>query len=341
MVQLGTTEALQEATSSVFAPLRLSVPPGTPFHAEMAGASVGPMVIASVTTTTPGHVRRPRRLIGSGDRDLVKVTLQRSGNAIVTQGDRQCRGGPGDLIAYDMNRPYQISNLDHVDAIVIGLPRPMLGPDSDSLLRHRTAVPVPSDRGIRSVIATFLHGLADTALTGDDSELHGPGAVRLADTAASLLITAFTGTPLERIELPTGLADQILSYALANLHDPGLSVGSVARRFGISPRYLHTLMRSRDIQFAAWVRHERMKRIRQDLLDPRLANLTAAAIAAGWGVLDPDHLGRGLRAEFGQSAAEIRASASRQLPGVLDHLHRVPPLQARRRPMNADGPGYS
>lgn len=128
---------------------------------------------------------------------------------------------------------------------------------------------------------------------------------------ASLLITAFAGTSGERVERPTELADRILSYALANLHDPGLSAASVARRFGISPRYLHRLMRDRGIQFASWVRHERMKRIRQDLLDPRLANLTAAAIAARWGVLDPDHLGRALRAEFGQSGAEIRAAASR------------------------------
>jgi AraC-like DNA-binding protein len=67
--------------------------------------------------------------------------------------------------------------------------------------------------------------------------------------------------PADRVEVPTGLADQILSYALASLHDLGLSVGSVGRRYGISPRYLHKLMRDRGIRFGAWVRRERMKRI--------------------------------------------------------------------------------
>ena len=61
-----------------------------------------------------------------------------------------------------------------------------------------------------------------------------------------------------------------------------------------------------------------MKRIRQDLLDPRLANWTAAAIATRWGIQDPDHLSRSLRAEFGHSAAEIRASAM-PAPGSPAH----------------------
>lgn len=310
MLHFRQIEAFQEAASSLLVPLRMTVPADRPFRADIADASVGPVMIARVIATTPGQVRRVPRLIGSGDRPLIKVIMQRRGDAIVTQDGRQSWVGPGDLIAYDTDRPYEYVSPDPFNSVVIALPQPMLGPSGD-LLRRRTAISVPGDRGIRSVIATFFSGLADTALDSSADQPSGPEAVRLADTIASLLITAFTGTPCERAELPTGLADQILSYALANLHDPGLSAASIVRRFGISPRYLHTLMRSRDIQFAAWVRHERMKRIRQDLLDPRLANLTAAAIAARWGILDPDHLSRSLRAEFGQSAAEIRASASR------------------------------
>lgn len=310
MVQFRQVEAMEEAASSLLVPLRMTVPAGPPFHAEIADASVGPVGIFSVASANSGQVRRLPRLINSGDRPLLKVIMQRRGNAIVTQDGRQSQVGPGDLIAYDTNRPYEYATPDSMNAVIIALPQPMLGPSGDLMLR-RTATTIPGDRGIRSVISTFFNGLADTALDSPADQLAGPDAVRLADTVASLLITAFADAPGERAELPTDLADQILSYALANLHDPGLSAATVARRFGISPRYLHTLMRGRDLQFAAWVRHERMKRIRQDLTDPRLANLTAAAIAARWGVLDPVHLSRSLRAEFGQSAAGIRASASR------------------------------
>jgi methylphosphotriester-DNA--protein-cysteine methyltransferase len=52
----------------------------------------------------------------------------------------------------------------------------------------------------------------------------------------------------------------------------------------------------------------RLTRIRRDLLDPALATRTAAAIAARWG-MDPGHLSRALRKEFGLIAAEIRRMA--------------------------------
>lgn len=310
MVQFRQIEAMEEAASSLLVPLRMTVPADRPFQGEVTDATVGPVGIFRVSATVPGQVRRLPGLIGSGDRPLIKVVVQRRGDAIVSQDGRQGRVGPGDLIAYDTNRPYEYIAPEPINGVVIALPQPMLGPGGDLVLR-RTAISVPGDRGIRSVIAAFFSGLADTVLDPAADQASGAEAVRLADTMASLLVTAFTGTPCERVEQPTALVDQMLSYALANLHDPGLSAASVARRFGISPRYLHTLMRGRDIQFAAWVRHERLKRIRQDLLDPRLANLTAAAIAARWGVLDPGHLSRSLRAEFGCGAAELRACAGR------------------------------
>ena len=286
-------------------PLRLSAPADAPFHAEVADASVGTIVVTRIVST-PAQVLRQPRLIGSADRELVKVTLHRRGHLIVAQDGRQTRVAPSDLIAYDTTRPYHLVGRDCCDMIVMGIPRPMLGPNGARISR-RTAITLPCDRGIRSVIAAFFTGLADHA-----DSLGGPGEVRLADTVASLLITAFTDVPADRAEVPTDLADRLLCYALANLHDPGLSSGSVARRHGISPRYLHKLMQQRDIPFGAWVRRERMKRIRQDLLDPQLANWTAAAIAARWGIQNPDHLGRSLRAEFGHSAVEIRASANQR-----------------------------
>lgn len=309
MPSFGHVEAMQDAASSLLVPLRISAALNQPFHAEITNAAVGPMVIARICAPA-GHARRTPQLIGSGDRRLVTVTIQLRGNAIITQGDRQSRARPGDLMGLDLSRPCDYGPTGPADFIVIAMPWSMLGPCGD-LFAQRTAIAVPSDQGIRSVVGTFFGGLADTVLTSQDSKVTGPNEVRLADAAASLLITAFADIPSERIELPSSLTDRILSYALANLHDPGLSVGSAARRFGISPRYLHKLMRDRDIQFGAWVRRERMKRIRQDLLDPRLANRTAAVIAARWGVHDPDHLSRALRAEFGQSAAEIRTFGAR------------------------------
>lgn len=307
MPRYRQVEELEEAISPRFGPLRITAPADLPFHTDMASASIGPMGIIRFTHS-PGQVRRLPQLINSGDPRLILVTLQRRGHAIVSQDGRQCQPGPGDLVAYDTSRPYDIFMPDYRDIAVIMMPYEMLGPSGDRI-SARTAVPVPGDHGIQSVIGTFFAGLANSVVASNGDELRGTDHMRLADAAASLLISAFADIPCERVELHTSLTDRILAYALANLHDPGLTVGSAARRFGISPRYLHKLMRDRDIQFAAWVRRERMKRIRQDLLDPHMASRTAAVIAARWGLCNPDHLSRSLRAEFGQNVAEIRTRA--------------------------------
>ncbi|MFB9839279.1 helix-turn-helix domain-containing protein, partial [Actinoallomurus acaciae] len=116
-----------------------------------------------------------------------------------------------------------------------------------------------------------------------------------------------TGITTEGAGATTDLVDRIRAHVLADLGDPGLCVESVARRFAISPRYLHERFRRRGITFAAWVRYERLVRIRRDLRDPALTARTATAIAARWGLRDTGHLSRALKREFGQTATEIRA----------------------------------
>lgn len=303
MANFGRVEDFQEATQWQFPPMRITAPKDAPYHAEAVNSVVGPMLAMRVSCSR-SRLQRSSQMINSSDQPYLKVILHRRGNLVAAQDDRKVQLNPGQLLVFDTSRPYELASLDPCDLIVIGMPRAMTGASAD-LISRRAAVPVSADRGIRSVIAAFFSGLAN-----EGEEIHGADAIRLADASANLLVTAFTGAHPERVELPTSLADQILSYALANLHDPGLSAGSVASHFSISLRYVHHLMQSRDIQFSSWVRSQRLRRIRQDLLDPRLANWTVSAIAARWGVHDPRHLSRALRAEFGHNAAEIRKACS-------------------------------
>lgn len=73
-----------------------------------------------------------------------------------------------------------------------------------------------------------------------------------------------------------------------------------------SPSVISTLFQGADLTFAAWVRHERLLRIRRDLLDPDYADRSTVAIARRWGVLDAKHLGRALESEFGETLSDLR-----------------------------------
>lgn len=292
---------LQAAASSILVPLRVTAPAGQPFRARLTSAGAGPLVAARIRGTA--HVvSRQARAITSADPGLLKVTFHRRGMATVTQDGRDGRAKPGELVVVDMARPYHLAVDDFCDVVVIGVPRPFLGAHAE-LISRRTATPLEADSGTRAVLAATMSGLGDHL-----DALPGPAGRHLGDALTSLLIAAFTESSAERADVASDLTERILTYALANLADPTLSVASVARRHGISTRHLHQLFRRRDRTFAAWVRHERLRRIRRDLLDPDLAQQTAAAIATRWGIADPRHLGRALKAEFGLTAADIRGS---------------------------------
>lgn len=299
-------EDLQAVVSAILVPLRVTAPvdenPDGRFRATVHSAHVGPVAVARIRGTAH-HVEREARHITSTDRDLFKVTLFRSGSANVAQDDQKHHARPGDLTVFDTARPYDITVTSACDVVLIALPRAMLGTSAE-LISRRTATPIPCEAGARGVIAAFLTGMAERT-----DELPSGPSLHLANALVSLVIAAFTDSCPERAEVTADLADRIIAYALANLDDPALSVESAARHHGISPRYLHQLVRRRGITFAALVRRERLARIREDLKNPALATRTAAAIAARWGIHNPSHLSRAFKKEFGLTAAEIRRTA--------------------------------
>jgi AraC-like DNA-binding protein len=91
-------------------------------------------------------------------------------------------------------------------------------------------------------------------------------------------------------------------------------VEAVARAHRISVRYLHKILQPREVTLSAWIRRQRLERIRRDLANPLLADRTVSAIAARWGVLDGTHVSRALKAEYGRTAADIRKGSAE--PGL-------------------------
>jgi AraC-like DNA-binding protein len=297
-------ERFQQLASDAFAPLRIRAdetagtngPVGT-----LCSAKPGQVLVTRIAGG-PCTVLRTRSLIGSGDRELVKVALYGRGRAGVEQDGRQCLPGQGDLVVYETARPYELRFWDSFDIVVLGIPRKLLGPYATPLA-SRTASPVPTDGGGRRLAAALLRDVAS-----DLDACAGSGGPHLADALVSVVLSALAEQPVSA-RPAEDLAERILTYCLGRLSDPRLSPESVARAHRVSVRYLHKVLQQREVTLASWIRGRRLERIRRDLADPALADRSVSVIAAGWGILDATHLSRALRAEFGQSAAEIRKSA--------------------------------
>lgn len=291
-------DSFEERASRAFAPLRVR---GRCGAADLRAAHVGELVVAHISAG-PMTVRRDRDLVGSADRELVKVAWHRSGRAGVEQGQRRARPRPGELVAYDTARPYSLPFWDPYELVVVGIPHAVLGPHSGAL-RQRVATPVPAGAGLGGLLAAVLAEVPDSVGSA------APAArEHLGDALVSLVLSAFTDAPAQEHEL-ADLFERVREYCLANLHDPRLSLAAVAAAHRVSVRYLHKLAGQRGVRLGSWIRSQRLDGIRADLADPEQAHRSPAAVARRWGVLDARHLSRALRAEFGRTPTEIREEA--------------------------------
>ncbi|MFK0171051.1 helix-turn-helix domain-containing protein [Streptomyces sp. NPDC090306] len=296
--RLRGTESFEAVASALFAPLRVTHPDPKGFEATVGHTAVGPMVVARVRAT-PAVVTRDNRSITSSDVEWMHFNLHHHGSLTAVQADRTTTVRPGELFACDGTRPYRLIGADASDMTVLCVPRASLGRYANSIGR-RTALPLPGAGGIGGLLSHALSAVSEDFPCRDVSRTH------VADALTALLLAAFADTAPEGAPVVSDLVDRIRAYALAHLGDSRLTAEQVARRHRISVRHLHVLFRGNDLTFAAWVRHERLLRIRRDLLDPASCDVSTAAIAARWGVHDPKHLGRALKHEFGETVSDLR-----------------------------------
>lgn len=295
--EVGDFDELEAAMAEVCAPMHLRPAGDGAFTATFRGTKIIDVVIARVRST-PCDIVRPPGLITSTDRELLKLIFLDAGHVTIEQDGRRSVLGPGDMVGYETNRPYEIHCLDETESVIVAVPTSSLGAHANLISRH-TAISAPTHTWLRTAVSAFLRDLADAPSPSDGSSAH-----YLADALVSLVIAQITHVlpPPE----PESLADRVLAYSLAHLSDPELSVDAVARAHRISVRYLHKVLQPREVTLSAWIRRHRLERIRRDLANPSLADQTVSAIAARWGVLDATHVSRALRAEFGQTATAIR-----------------------------------
>jgi AraC-like DNA-binding protein len=286
----GSVDWFEHAASEACAPVRVRPDDGTAFVGALRGSRVGDLVIAHLRTS-PSTVRRS--LLCSTDPEFVKIAWQRRGSSRLEQDGRRCVVTPGSIVAYETIRRYLLHSDDpRWEALIVAVPRARLGAGAGAL---RTAVPVSIGSGPGRALALLVEELARSR----DS----PAAPHLADAVASTMLAVYAGLPDSARDKPGTLAERVRMFSLANLSDPGLRVDAIAGSLGVSVRQVHKACAAEGFTVAAWIRRERLERIRRDLADPALASRGTAAIAHRWGLLDASHLARQFRAAFGELPA--------------------------------------
>ena len=136
-------------------------------------------------------------------------------------------------------------------------------------------------------------------------------ATRLSATLAELIALAVTGSmPSDaqaRQEVRRAFRESIVHHVESHAADPAISVDTVARRFRVSPRYVHGVFAEQTLSFAQLVLERRLTAA-ASALHGSTASVASVAAACGFG--DLSYFGRAFRRRFDCSPSEWRQRGS-------------------------------
>ena len=142
-----------------------------------------------------------------------------------------------------------------------------------------------------------------------------PELRRLAATHVQDLLAMALGATREGAEIVRDRSARparlqlVKADILANLRSCELTVTEIARRQGVTPRYIHMLFEIEGITFSEFVLSHRLGLAHRMLSDPRHARLNISAIAYDCGFSDLSYFNRCFRRRFGATPSEVRADA--------------------------------
>ncbi|MFI9387051.1 helix-turn-helix domain-containing protein [Kutzneria sp. NPDC052558] len=274
-----------------------------PFRGGIELGWVGPMMVGRVRSTGQ-HIRRTQRLVNGAAAEYFQVGVVNSGVARVEQAGRQTILYPGDVVAYDTDRPFDWSFDRDWDVSVFTLPMGAMAAQVDER-REFTARRADGRNPLTGLTSRFLLDLARTSTDAPPSL-----AERLTAHASDLLVTLFSGG-LGESDATQGAAQRSLlarvkDHIDQHLADPRLGPQEIAAAANISLRYLHRIFEPEGRSVAQYVRELRLDRCRQDITSPAHIGRAIADIAFGHGFGDLSGFNRAFKARYGVRPSELR-----------------------------------
>jgi acetamidase/formamidase/AraC-like DNA-binding protein len=237
------------------------------------------------------------------------IALHLGGTASVNAVGERMQVAPGDFAYGAFGEPFTLSYGSDFRVLFITLPQGVLASRSLVPLVRRPGVFRGRD-GIGRIFADMLGAVADgiDSLTADQLR---PVEIALMEFFAACLATEEPAAGL-RGETGTQMSilNRICQIVEAHLGEADFSRATVARKEGISARYVQRLFENAGDTFGHYLRRRRLERCRSDLVNPALSHLSITEISFRWGFNDSAHFSRAFREEYGASPRGYRKQAS-------------------------------
>jgi AraC-like DNA-binding protein len=279
-----------------------------PFRSEAQIYALPNLTVASVSSS-PNRIARTRALAADGSDDLVLGILL-SGQAVTHQGKREVSFQKSEAVLWSNAVPGGAIYNSSIDFLTIAMSRTVLTQvvaNIDDVLMQLISRDNEALRLLTGYVRLLQHEFSGMSLelqAATSSHVQDLVALALGATRDATEIAKGRGVRVARL-----LAVQ--ADILANLTRHDLSIGALAARHGISPRYIRALFQSEETTFTDFVLSQRLARVHRCLVDPRFAGYMISTIAFEAGFGDLSYFNHAFRRRYRGTPSDIRAAGRR------------------------------
>jgi AraC-like DNA-binding protein len=275
-----------------------------PFHASIAFHALPGLSIAIGTRSDARyHIGKN----GAGrTQDNVVLSYATRGRGHIAQLGCEVAGGPGGAVLLYGTEPATSTLLGDGAFVTLSFPRSSIQaciPDLDAIMVR----PFAEDNQALRLLSSYLGVLSE-----DDRSLT-PAVARSVATHIFDLVVLAAGVSGEARQIvrqrgaKAAWRRAIMDDVFASAQMPEFSPHTIARKLGISERYVRLILSETGRSFTELVLTRRLDIAHHCLSDPQSDRRTIADIAFAAGFSDISHFNRSFRSRFGLTPTDVRA----------------------------------
>jgi AraC-like DNA-binding protein len=285
--------------------LRVDVEPrrDTPLEATMISRR-GPDLQLLFAAMSAGRIARAREFLADGNDELALV-VNRAGILRAAGRGREITLRAGDAVLMSSGEVSAFERIATGGSFAMRIPHWILASlvaDIDAAVMRFIPRGTP--------VLKLLMNYADPLL--HDDVLAAPDLRRLAVTHVHDLVALTLGALREAANVAQGRGVRAARLATAKAYiadacgNAALSIGTVARHLGVTPRYLQSLFENDGGTFSNYLRSQRLARAHRMLTNPAFESRPVTAIAYEAGFADLSYFNRCFRQRYGATPRDIR-----------------------------------
>src|SRR5690606_27219390 len=272
------------------------------FGAELCIGRLGPVKLARLAVDRCSIERSHIHLAQSPR--LYSFILQASGTSLFQHYGHEVRLAEGDFVLCDTGLPHHFETSDPSVTIMVRVMPDLLDeflPGAEQycgLLLGRAV-------GITHTAASMVRSLGENVV-GSSVRDHAPRIARNLLEMISISYTIGFGSQAATSGITVRRRSDVIRYIEDHLHDPSLSVESVADGVHVSTRYLRAIFATTGEKASSYILRRRLEECARRMRDPAWCGMTLMQIALSQGFNSAAHFTRTFREHFGVSPREFR-----------------------------------